>query len=177
MHSMREMVNLIKLSEWSSWPFRSRYQFDKERDSHSDARNVLLIVAALITAVTFQAGVNPPGGVWQDSQDGHPAGRAIYASHMMSFYVFLISNTLALSSSILVILKLTYLFPFYIEIRVAIVSMIITYGSAIFGITPRESTKYRFILAAAAVPFLVRYFVITLFFKKHDSRDPATDGN
>jgi hypothetical protein len=75
-----------------------KFQYDEVRDSPSDARNVLLVVVALIAAVTFQAGVNPPGGVWQE---GDRVGRAIYASQKRASYVFLISNTLALSTCIL----------------------------------------------------------------------------
>ncbi|KAL3571766.1 hypothetical protein D5086_025670 [Populus alba] len=51
-----------------SW-FR-KFQYNPNRDTPSDARNVLLVVVALIAAVTFQAGVNPPGGVWQDNGNG-----------------------------------------------------------------------------------------------------------
>ncbi|KAJ6777120.1 hypothetical protein OIU74_001160 [Salix koriyanagi] len=31
-------------------------------------RNTLLVVTTLIVAVTFQAALNPPGGVWQDDK-------------------------------------------------------------------------------------------------------------
>ncbi|KAJ6971951.1 hypothetical protein NC653_032489 [Populus alba x Populus x berolinensis] len=80
-----------------SW-FR-KFQYNPNRDTPSDARNVLLVVVALIAAVTFQAGVNPPGGVWQDNGNGtlvaengtlvagngtHVAGTAIYASQPAS---------------------------------------------------------------------------------------------
>ncbi|KAL9366187.1 hypothetical protein Peur_037386 [Populus x canadensis] len=117
-----------------------KFQYDEVRDSPSDARNVLLVVVALIAAVTFQAGVNPPGGVWQE---GDRVGRAIYASQKRAFYVFLISNTLALSTS----------------------SMMITYASAVFAVTPNESVRFRYLLIAASVPFVMRCF--GYFFKKY----------
>ncbi|PQP99757.1 uncharacterized protein Pyn_07110 [Prunus yedoensis var. nudiflora] len=90
------------------WNWFKSFQYNEGNDSPSDARNVLLVVAALITAVTFQPGVNPPGGVWQD---GDHSGRAIYATQTGPFYVFLISNTLALSTAIFIIISLTHKFP------------------------------------------------------------------
>ena len=139
-----------------SMSWLKRFQYNPKRDKAGDVRNILLIVATLIAAVTFQSGVNPPGGVWQDNDFGHEPGRAIYASRTEDYYVFLFFNTLALSSSVLVIMCLTYAFPFYIEILVATASMLVTYGSAIFAVTPGNSFKFRYILIGAALPFVVR---------------------
>ncbi|XP_062013293.1 uncharacterized protein LOC133729746 [Rosa rugosa] len=148
----------------SGWSWFTSFEYDKENDEPGHARNVLLVVAALITAVTFQAGVNPPGGVWQDDGKGHTAGRAIYATHQVPFYVFLISNTLALSSSIFIIVLLTHRFPFHFEVMIATLSMIVTYGSAVFAVTPKESVKFRYILFTAALPYVLR-FLFQLFKK------------
>ncbi|XVE76824.1 hypothetical protein DITRI_Ditri13aG0011200 [Diplodiscus trichospermus] len=150
-------MDLRRLSTGKSW--YKHFQYEEGRDQPSDVRNVMLVVATLIAAVTFQAGVNPPGGVWQDNDDGHVAGQAIYASQLEAYYVFLIANTLALSASVLVIISLTYRFPFHFEIIVATISMIVTYGSSIFALTPNESVSFRFVMAVALVPFVLRALI------------------
>ncbi|KAF7850807.1 hypothetical protein BT93_L5002 [Corymbia citriodora subsp. variegata] len=127
-------------------------------------RNYHLVVATLIAAVTFQAGVNPPGGVWQENLRGcitpnHEAGRAIYASDPTAFYVFLAFNTLAFSSSMLLIICHTWTFPFFLEVVVAMISMGITYGASIFAITPKHM-KTQSLLSIAAVPAIVRGVIL-----------------
>ncbi|XVE76827.1 hypothetical protein DITRI_Ditri13aG0011500 [Diplodiscus trichospermus] len=144
-----------RLSTGKSW--YKHFRYEEERDKPNDVWNVMLIVTTLVAAVTFQAGVNPPGGVWQDDNNGHLAGRAIYASRSGAYYVFLIFNTVALSASVLVIISLTYRFPFQLEVVVATISMIVTYGSAIFAVTPSESVAFRYAVLAASVPFIFRF--------------------
>ncbi|KAI4354660.1 hypothetical protein L6164_003507 [Bauhinia variegata] len=135
------------------------FEFNEQTDNRTDIRNILLVVFTLIAAVTFQAGVNPPGGVWQDGNGNqyHIPGTAIYASQTKYYYVFLIANTLAFSYAIFVILSLTHKFPFHFELWIATMSMATTYVSAIFAVTPREAVKFRFILITAFVPFIVRF--------------------
>ena len=37
-------------------------------------RNSLMVVASLISTMAFQVGINPPGGVWQETTKSHSAG-------------------------------------------------------------------------------------------------------
>ncbi|KAJ6882671.1 hypothetical protein NC651_029065 [Populus alba x Populus x berolinensis] len=43
------------------------FKFKKDRDSPSEARGTLLVIAVLVATATFQVGVSPPGGLWQDT--------------------------------------------------------------------------------------------------------------
>nr|DAD43910.1 TPA_asm: hypothetical protein HUJ06_002140 [Nelumbo nucifera] len=142
-----------------------------DRDYSHETRNVLLVVSALIAAVTFQAGVNPPGGVWQDDDGHHKAGRSIYAAHPVAFSLFLFYNTLGLSASISIIAYLTYGFPLYMEVLIAIYSMICTYASAVVAITPKGSVKFRYILIAAAIPYALRFVKQQWFFKEDTTKN------
>ncbi|KAL0007516.1 hypothetical protein SO802_009018 [Lithocarpus litseifolius] len=188
---MASCIQLDKLKKSKSWFID--FQYDPKRDQTGEVRNILLIVATLIAAVTFQSGVNPPGGVWQDNTNhtlceqkraqgnwtdppcdkSHVAGTAIYASQSDPFYVFLVFNTVALSTSVLVIMSLTYNFPFHLELFIAATSMLVTYGSAIFAVTPHESHRFRYVLTAAAFPFMLRGLIYAVKFqaKHHQDND------
>ncbi|XP_028754224.1 uncharacterized protein LOC114713710 isoform X2 [Neltuma alba] len=52
------------------------FRYKKGRDKPSDVRNVLLTVAVLLVAATYQAVYNPPGGLWQEDcpDTDHVAG-------------------------------------------------------------------------------------------------------
>lgn len=84
----------------------------KEKDMQSEAlqnaRNTITVVAVLIASVTFTCGLNPPGGVYQD---GHFIGKAT-AGGTVAFKVFSVSNSIALFTSICIVILLLSIIPF-----------------------------------------------------------------
>ncbi|KAJ9692840.1 hypothetical protein PVL29_011774 [Vitis rotundifolia] len=143
--------------EDASKDFYAYYRFDPKRDTPNDARNTLLVVGALIAAATFQAGINPPGGVWQDkiTVDGvttHP-GKSILGSEKAAFRVFLFFNTLAFSSSLQMITYLIIGCPFYLEVLTAIYCMSFTYGYSTAAVEPPGAVK----IWVIAIAFILAY--------------------
>ncbi|KAL5566938.1 hypothetical protein UlMin_030102 [Ulmus minor] len=132
----------VSPQKYSFRNFLKSFQYKVERDSEVEVRNTLLIVTALIAAVTFQAGINPPGGVWQDTEKGNnTAGTAILSTKTKPAYAaFICSNT----------------FPFYQEIWLAAFTMVISYVSAVIALTP-DLPGSRLFLFTFVVPLGLRY--------------------
>lgn len=124
-------------------------------------RDAIMVVASLIATMAFQAGVNPPGGVWQDDQISsssdhnspppHRAGEAVMAySHKRAYRYFLRANTIAFVSSLSTILLLISGLPFrrrlfmwflMVEMWLTITTIALTYGISIVIVTPKDDRQ------------------------------------
>ncbi|CAE6132224.1 unnamed protein product [Arabidopsis arenosa] len=94
----------------------SNLSMNKDRSINaSDPRNAILVVAILIVTATYQAGLSPPGGFWQDNSSEHEVYDRHTAGQMtMSFFdaLFFISlNGFAFISSLYVIIIITIGLP------------------------------------------------------------------
>ncbi|KAG6598604.1 Ankyrin repeat-containing protein ITN1, partial [Cucurbita argyrosperma subsp. argyrosperma] len=125
------------------WFFNQKSEWLRKQDS-------LMVVASLIATMAFQAGVNPPGGIWQDDKasgnPNQPAGTSIFAGkHIQTYNKFLVFNTMGFMTSLIAILmiitglpeKRIFMRVLIVTMWIAVSSMAYTYGYSIRFFTPR----------------------------------------
>ncbi|XP_073286086.1 uncharacterized protein [Primulina huaijiensis] len=121
-------------------------------------RDSIMVVAILIATMAFQAGVSPPGGLWQENltedSKGNPVPNPHYAGesvmsyrHPKYFRNFIRVNTVAFVSSLSIILLLISGLPFkrrffmwflMVTMWLTVTSIAVTYGFAILVTTPKK---------------------------------------
>lgn len=135
-----------------------------KKHKHTDwlgrKRNALMIVASLLATVAFQAGLSPPGGVWQGDYEGipngtkaqkpHEAGQSIMAYTLPPAYnQYMIFNTIAFLASLSIILlqvsglplrRRRWMWTQMVTIWIAITAQTITYFITFINMTPDHVT-------------------------------------
>ncbi|WVZ81536.1 hypothetical protein U9M48_028902 [Paspalum notatum var. saurae] len=89
-----------------------------------EMRGWLIVLATLAASVTYQAGLNPPGGFWQDN-NGHDAGNPVlrdgrFVKRYLTFYYF---NATAFATSLVIIILLLNERFYKSEARVAALTL------------------------------------------------------
>ncbi|KAF8406848.1 hypothetical protein HHK36_005969 [Tetracentron sinense] len=152
-------------SQKSSLKLQVKTPKHKHTDWLGRKRSALMVVASLIATVAFQAGLAPPGGVWQDelTQDAisnstekpHHVGMSVMAYNIPAAYgQFMIFNTVAFLASLSIILLLVSGLPLkrrrwmwiqMVIMWIAITAQALTYFISLIHMTPNhvEGTLYQ----------------------------------
>ncbi|WVZ50548.1 hypothetical protein U9M48_001790 [Paspalum notatum var. saurae] len=148
------------------------------------ARSLVLLLATLAATVTYQAGLNPPGGFWPDDRDGHKGGDPILMTkHATRYRVFYYCNSTALAASLVVIFMVQMnclsrgLTSCHVLQAVMILNLIGLIGAFAAGCCRDVSTSiYVVALAGAVLVYVVFHLVFfTLRLKLEDLRKEDID--
>ncbi|KAM3189133.1 hypothetical protein ACQJBY_067830 [Aegilops geniculata] len=163
----------------------------KSAELMRDMSKYILLLATLVATVTYAAGFNPPGGVWQDTDDatGRLAGDSIIRTTSYRRYlVFYYCNATAFASSLVVIVLVLFLALLrdrnkWISMRPLLAAMVLDLVSVMGAYaagTCRDklTTIYSLVLAGLVVLYLVGQMAVASFwpghyFYSHD--DPTAD--
>ncbi|KAA8534802.1 hypothetical protein F0562_029756 [Nyssa sinensis] len=129
----------------------------KHTDWLGRKRSALMVVASLIATVAFQAGLTPPGGIWQDTyardpnipkDKSHTVGTSVMATtEPIEYGQFMIFNTIAFLSSLSIILLLVSGLPIkrrrwmwiqMVIMWIAITAQVVTYFIALRHMSPTD---------------------------------------
>jgi flagellar basal body-associated protein FliL len=88
-----------------SWYLCTNTRTAKGGEAVEKARSLVVLLATLVVSITYQAGLDPPGGLWPDSRDGHEMGEPILlTTHPVRYKIFFYSNSAAFVASLIVIM-------------------------------------------------------------------------
>jgi len=124
-----------------------------------EMRGWLMVLATVAASVTYQAGLNPPGGFWQDDKEhqiaGNPVLRDKHWSRYMIFYYF--NATAFVTSLVIMVLLMSERF-YHTEAKVValmlttFIDLISLIGAYIAG-TTRFFSSCIYIIVIACVAF------------------------
>ncbi|XP_045088637.1 uncharacterized protein [Aegilops tauschii subsp. strangulata] len=158
-------------------PPRSKEQLD-------DKRQVLLLIAILAGALTYQAGLTPPGGFWQADDDklGHRAGYPVLLDNYPRRYkAFFYCNAASFMSSVALILLLVNRKLYRLGIRCYALHVCMAVGMlALMGAYASGSSRHLktsiyvltlVVVVSASIPLQVAIF---WYFRNHaDNRQDS----
>jgi hypothetical protein len=126
--------------------------------------NYIQFLATLALTITFQAGLHPPGGLWQENGDGHKAGDPILRStNPRRYNAFFYCNSVAFVASLacMILIKLTPLLKHRLLEQAMILDLLGLVGAYAIG-SCRESTAtvYAVGICGAAIVYVVLHVAL-----------------
>ncbi|KAJ1259043.1 hypothetical protein BS78_10G123100 [Paspalum vaginatum] len=162
-------------------------QMPEAQTEHSEAeeknmREYLMLLGVLAASVTYQTGLKPPGGLWQDNSNGHSAGSSIlHYINKRRFHAFFYSNSTSFMASIVVIFLLLPwtlhkhrlpLWPMQTAILLDMLGLLGAYAAG--SNRDWETSKNVIYLVIPVLAYIAAYAAVSIFRKKHKQK---SEGN
>uniref|UniRef100_A0ACD5YAN1 Uncharacterized protein n=1 Tax=Avena sativa TaxID=4498 RepID=A0ACD5YAN1_AVESA len=158
--------------------FSSIYR-EKEEEVEQNYSSYIQYLAALALTITYQAGLDPPGGLWQENGDGHKAGDPILrTTNPRRYNGFFYCNSVAFVASLVCII-LVQIRPL-LQHRALEQAMILDLLSlvaayAIGSCRDETTTVYAMGIGGAALVYVVLHVVLLDQTDIHDQRKVEDD--
>ncbi|CAN6894923.1 unnamed protein product [Brassica oleracea] len=159
---MEKRNNLLGLSNLS--------MTGKTSPNTSERRDALLVVAILIATATYQAGLSPPGGFWQENSSNPNDGNGHKAGQMTMVFknaiMFIVLNGLAFLSSLFVIIILVMELPMWKLLYGSVAALSVAMSAAYITIFPNpngELEKIQTRLFIMAFPVMIGAMLYNTF--------------
>jgi hypothetical protein len=139
-------------------------QSDTIDQATKKVKSLVVLLANLAATITYQAGLDPPGGFWPDSRDGHSAGDAVLLSAQPARYkAFFYCNSTAFVASVIAIVMVqnARLVRSHTVLAVMVLDMFALVGAYAAG-SCRDLTTSVVVVGLAAA--LVLYVVVQVLF-------------
>uniref|UniRef100_A0A453RD98 PGG domain-containing protein n=1 Tax=Aegilops tauschii subsp. strangulata TaxID=200361 RepID=A0A453RD98_AEGTS len=157
------------------------YIYATTRDRGSDKvleknRSLVMLLATLVVSITYQAGLDPPGGLWPDDQEEHKGGDPVLlTTHPTRYKVFFYSNSAAFVTSLVVIIMVQSRFllqrhTLHAAMLLDLFGLIIAYAAG----SNRDSSTSIYVVALAGV-VLVYVVIHIVFFTLEEHMDKNQD--
>nr|BBF90072.1 putative cadmium tolerance factor [Oryza rufipogon] len=146
-------------------------QYNNDLDKPCELIQLLAILAAI---VAYQAGIDPPGGVWADNGASHGVGDPILlTTHPRRYKVFFYFNSVAFVASlvIMVMLQNEFLVRSHVLEAAMIFDLFCLIGAYAVGSCRDTSTSiYTVALAGGVLIYVVIHILFSILEKKSDKQ-------
>jgi hypothetical protein len=136
---------------------------DKKNDNVNKIRDCIQLLATLAATIAYQAGVDPPGGVWSEDGAGHSVGDPILLTMQPGrFEVFFYFNSAAFVASlvIMVMLQKESLIRLHVLEKAMVLDLFALIGAYAAGSCRDTSTSiYTVAMAGAVLVYVVIHIV------------------
>ncbi|KQJ86262.2 uncharacterized protein LOC100846255 [Brachypodium distachyon] len=162
------VVRIIKVY-MRRWPWNpvlhtqdARYEEDGREERASS--NFVQLLSTLALTITYQAGLDPPGGLWQDNGDGHKAGDPILrTTNNRRYNAFFYCNSVAFAASLvcIILVQIRPLLKHRALEQAMILDLLGLVGAYAIGSCRDEtSTVYAMGIGGAALVYVVIHVVL-----------------
>ncbi|CAN6201762.1 unnamed protein product [Urochloa humidicola] len=152
-----------------------------QAQKEKNMREYLMLLGVLAASATYQSGLKPPGGLWQDS-NGHSSGNPIlHDVNKGRYYAFFYSNSTSFMASIVVVILLLpwtlhkHKLPLWPMQTAILLDMLGLLGAYAAGSTRNwEMSRNVIYLVIPILAYIAAYAAVSLFRKRrrcHNSQE------